>query len=301
MRKSKEKDIKDDEIRIIGKTEPQNKRSVLWLWLSIAAGVVLIVSILLFLFLPGNDRQNKKAIEELEQSLYDPIPEIKPVSDTMFLIGSYEETISEAYTEHAVRTINDIPIDIYIPHNAEPELMIGIPDIKDENLILAAQAADIRADNGKIVGAFVLKGKPYSWGLSKKGYCSIIDGEITVGVSENSPLFEEATGKEGYFFRQYALVNNGTLIDNYPKGKTIRKALCDRKGEIFIAMSQTNESFHDFAQALVDMEVDNAIYLVGSPYSYGFFRDLDARLMQFCFKNYCEHKYENYIIWKSKA
>jgi uncharacterized protein YigE (DUF2233 family) len=37
-------------------------------------------------------------------------------------------------------------------------------------------------------------------------------------------------------------------------------------------MSISPESFHDFAQALVDLQVDNAVYLVGSD-SYGFFRD----------------------------
>ena len=37
-----------------------------------------------------------------------------------------------------------------------------------------------------------------------------------------------------------------------------------------MVFSETSESFHDFAQALVDLGVRNAIYLVGSGYSYGF-------------------------------
>lgn len=299
MSKSKEKDIKDDEIRIIGQAEPKKKRFMKWLWVLIPAVIVIIIAAVLSIVLLKGEDENKKVTEELEHSLYDPIPEPKPVKDTIMPLGNYDDSLSKAYAEHILKTINDIPLDIYIPHNAEPELMIGVPDITDKNIILAAQAADIRADNGKIVGAFVLKGKPYSWGLSKKGYCSIIGGKVTVGVSENSPLFEEATGKEGYFFRQYALVDNGVLVDNEPKGKTIRKALCDRDGEIFIVISQTKESFHDFAQALVDLDVDNAIYLVGSPYSYGFFRDYDSSLNQFCLKNHGGQKYENFIIWRA--
>ena len=91
----------------------------------------------------------------------------------------------------------------------------------------------------------MLKGKPLAWGLSKKGYCAIIDGKVTIGTAENSPLFEEATEKEGYFFRQYPLVDRGTLVESELKNKTMRKALCDRDGQIFVAVSQTDESMHD--------------------------------------------------------
>ena len=201
-----------------------------------------------------------------------------------------------AYTEHLELTINDIPLDVYIPHNAKPSLAIGTPDIFDKKIVLVTQAADIRADNGKINGAFVLAGKPMAWGLSKKGYVGIIDDKITVGVADNSPLFEEATEKGGYFFRQYPLVDNGVLVENEPKGKAIRKAICDRAGEIFVVMSISPESFHDFAQALVDLQVDNAVYLVGSD-SFGFFRDKYDHFTQICEKKREGYKYENYIKW----
>lgn len=65
--------------------------------------------------------------------------------------------------------------------------------------MFTAQAADVRADNGDIVGAFVLKGEPKAWGLSKKGFCATISGNVTIGVANNTPLFEEATETEGYF------------------------------------------------------------------------------------------------------
>ena len=213
-------------------------------------------------------------------------------------LGDYSDTtLTKAYTEHLRDTINDIPLDIYIPHNAVPELVLGVPDIHDKSIVLTTQAADIRADNGKIVGAFVLKGKPLSWGLSKKGYCGIIDGDLTVGVADNSPIFEEATEKSGYFFRQYPLVDNGTLVENEPKGKSIRKALCDRNGEIMVVMSQTPESFHDFAQALIDLKVDNAIYLVGSS-SFGYFRDRYDHLAIIYNKFRYGYQYENFIVWR---
>ena len=60
----------------------------------------------------------------------------------------------------------------------------------------------------------------------------------------------------GYFFRQYPLVKDGQVIDNEPKGKSIRRAICDRQGEIFMVETGSIESFHDFAQALADLGVD---------------------------------------------
>lgn len=290
---AKYKDIRDDEIRIIGAQEASVRTP---LWLKVVIGVVVISLVVLagVLFV---DRSSDKA--EDPPMVFEPvdIPETAPEEKVVWL-GEYSDT-HKAYTEHLRDTINDIPLDIYIPHNAVPELMVGVPDIFDKTIILTTQAADIRADNGKIVGAFVVDGKPLSWGLSKKGYCGIIDGEITVGVADNSPLFEEATEKGGYFFRQYPLVDNGVLVENEPKGKSIRKALCDRNGEIMIVMTQTPESFHDFAQALVDMKVDNAIYTVGST-SYGYFRDKYDHFEQIYEKRRGGYKYENFIVWRKK-
>ena len=65
-----------------------------------------------------------------------------------------------------------------------------------------------------------------------------------------------------------------------------------------IVMTQTPESFHDFAQALVDMKIDNAIYTVGST-SYGYFRDKFDHFEQIYEKRRGGYKYENFIVWKS--
>jgi hypothetical protein len=287
-------EIQDDELRVIGRpsgTDNTGKRRK-WLWW-VVAGVLLaaaVVAIIIWIRRP--DGGNVPGV-------FDPsttITEGEPIVENVEPLGDYSDTTSKAYTEHLKLTINDIPLDVYIPHNAIPQLAIGTPDIFDKSIVLVTQAADIRADNGKINGAFVLAGQPMAWGLSKKGYVGIIDDKITVGVADNSPLFEEATEKGGYFFRQYPLVNNGELVENEPKGKAIRKAICDRAGEILVVMSESPESFHDFAQALVDLQVNNAVYLVGSD-SYGYFRDKYDHFVQIYAKRRGGYKYENYIKW----
>ena len=292
----KEKDIRDDEFRVIGKhssSGPKNdgggkNRNRLVSILSLV--LVLGIGILAILKWP------KEKPEDPEDGLFEDLPEVVVNHETTKPLGNVTE---QSFTEKIDTVINDVALSLYIPHNAIPELTLGVPERNDKSIILAAQAADIRKDNRKILGAFVLKGEPLAWGLSKKGFCAIIDGKVTVGVSENSPLFEEATEKEGYFFRQFPLVDNGVLVENEPKNKTMRKALCSRAGQIFVAVSETDESFHDFAQALVDLGIENAIYLVGSHSSFGWYVDENFEKTYFAPDVHREtYKNENYIVWR---
>ena len=290
-------EIMDDEVQIIGhapKTVPpveeksrRNKGVAL-----VSAIIVIAIGILAIIFWPKAEPEDPFSGVFENSTLNE-----TPVIDGAPTVLGHTVDSSKAYTERVDTVINDIPLAIYIPHNAVPQLSVGRPDSNDKSIILIAQAADIRGDNKKILGAFVLKGEPLAWGLSKKGFCAIIDSQMTVGVSPNSPLFEEATEKEGFFFRQFPLVDNGTLVENELKNKSMRKALCQRMGQFFITVSQTSESFHDFAQALVDLGVENAISLVGSQYAYGWF--IDAKGEQEMFgEDVHKYKNENYILWR---
>ena len=299
---SNEWNIKDDEIRVIGSDQPpkgsgnEPKKTGWIVWALAALAVLLTIAIIVLL-------GRRRMIDPDEPGLFESgdtlvvmkLKEIEVISP----LGDYSDTTGLAYTETIEKTVNDIPLTIFIPHNAVPELCLKAPDYRNKDIIFATQTADIRRDNKKIVGAFVLKGEPLAWGLSKKGFCGIIDGKITVGVADNSPLFEQATDTEGYFFRQYPLVDNGQLVENEPKNKSIRKALCERAGEVFVVKSETAESFHDFAQALVDLGVSNAIYLVGST-SYGFWHDRDGNVEEFSDFRVSKYKYESYILWRGK-
>lgn len=168
------------------------------------------------------------------------------------------------YTTRQDTIINNIKLTILTPHGATPTLVVGRNVFADSTLILATQAADIRRDNGGIVCAFVVKGELMSKGEAKAGYCAIINGEITIGVADTTPMLEEALMKDGYFFRQYPLVAGGQLIENKPKGAALRKALADIDGKICIVTSNTKLTMHDFSQVLIDAGARNAIYLVGS-------------------------------------
>lgn len=282
------KDIRDDEFRVIGGHNPGNStgdRRQKRLSSVVALLILAAFCVLTIWKWPRPTDPDEGIFDHGESAAQSSAAPLGMSTDS-------------TWTEKIDTSINDVHLSLYIPHNSTPVLTLGAPSGSD--IILAAQAADIRADNGKILGAFVLEGKPLAWGLSKKGYCAIIEGDVTIGKSDNSPLFEEATGKDGYFFRQYPLVYNGELVDNEPKGKSMRKALCSRAGELFIAVSETDESFHDFAQALVDMGVENAIYLVGGRDSGGWWLNGKRLPESFAPEATCgKFKNETYIVWRT--
>lgn len=298
------KDIRDDQIRIVGENV-KNRTSSVGVWIAIAS-IIVAIAVVVFVMSNGEEQstQQQEQVVEPEPALFEPVEIIEVESAEREWFGSDVDPAQDGFTEIVDTLINDIPLRLFIPHNAEMSLHIGKINKEDKNIIYVAQAADIRADNGGIVGAFVLDGKPLAWGLSKKGFCASINGVVSVGVADNSPLFEQATEQEGYFFRQYPLVSDGQLIDNEPKGKAIRRAICDRVGEIFMVESGTPESFHDFAQALVDLGVDQAIYLVGSS-AYGWAVDEAGVIYEFGEDNYYTGrrkmpKNTSYIVWRRR-
>ena len=287
----KEKDIRDDEFRIIGQSAQVSgdnpRRSNRAIAIVSAILVIAIGALVIWKWPKSIPEDPNNGVFDGGNTSVAQEPVLRP----------FGQETDKAFTEKIDTIINDIPLTLYIPHNATAELSVGKPNIHDKDIILIAQAADIRGDNYKILGAFVLKGKPLAWGLSKKGFCAIINEEMTVGTSENSPLFEKATETDGYFFRQFSLVNEGVLVENELKNKSIRKALCSRLGENFIAVTETPESFHDFAQALVDLGVENAIALVGSSSAFGWYIDENGNQTLFG-EDIHKYKNENYILWK---
>lgn len=297
-------DISDDEIRIIGDSkEPRNIKRLVILALVVVAVVAGVVA--LVVARPNTAlTENNETEEQIPIYGEEPEPVVEDVVDTEHFSRIKVAEGERAFTELRDTTINDVPLRLYIPHNAELSLHVGKMDREDEDVVYTAEAAFIRADNHAILGAFVLKGEPLAWGLSMRGYCASIDGEVTVGVADNSPLFEEAINRGGYFFRQYPLVDNGVFVANEPKNKSVRRAICERRGEIFMIESLTKESFHDFTQALVDLGVDNAVNLAGSE-AYGWAIDRDGVKHEFGTPNFYTGrgkmpKNTNYLVWRVK-
>lgn len=289
----KPNEINDNEIRIISAYEPETrniKRRSLWLWIFIILGI-LILGCLVFIFTKGaDDAEKDEQLIEVKEPLAEEVPQI--VKD---------ENVSEikGFTVALDTTINKKGLLILSPENAIPRLIIGTELLNDSNIILATQAADIRGDNGQIAGTFVLNGELISKGEAKAGYCSIINGELSIGIADATPMLEQTLTEGGYFFRQYPLVVGGQIVENKPKGKAIRKALAEIGGKICVVMSKEKLTFHDFSQLLIDAGARNAIYLVGSS-SYGFYIDDKGEKILTGKAPWEEVENVSYIIWEQE-
>jgi len=279
-------DIKDTEIRIVGADTNNKWKKKWWILLIIPFATLSVYYLLQKQWNPISNNRVQTNIACVSQSSH-------PLKNWIQSL----DTITQQGTAVKDVMVNGMLLRIYVPLNCEPRLEVGYDVIqnRDENILLF-QAADVRADNKKIVGAYVLRGQPLSWGLSKRGYCAIIDGQISIGVADNSPLFEQATDQNGYFFRQYPLVDNGVMVENTLKNKYIRRGLCDLDGRIVVAETRTQETMNDFAQALADMGVTNAIYLVGST-AIGWCCDLEGNGTKMGLWNARVFKNVNFIVW----
>jgi len=197
-------------------------------------------------------------------------------------------------------SINDVALRFYIPRNLIPELSLTLPDTADATAMFVTRAADIGKNNYGIVGDFVLGGERLARGVSKEGFCAVINQAVTIGVTTETSLLDEAIRQKGYFFRQYPLVKNGKPVFNRPPGKSIRRALAIREGEIMMVESVERESFYDFAQALADAGISEAIYLVGGA-NYGWYRSNErAKPVYFAPRKEADALPAgyNYLIWR---
>lgn len=283
-------DISDDEIRVIssGNKELPTKRHKKF-YTVLAAIIILVLCgiVAIVFFQPEDDNIETMIIEE-------------PIRQSASIISAVDSlSAGPAYAEKKDTVVNGFGLTIITPRNAVPILEIGEQVLDDPTVVLAAQAADIRSDNGTIAGACVIGGELISKGCAKAGFCAIINGETTIGVADATPMFEQALSDDGYFFRQYPLVIAGQIVENKPRGKAIRKALAEIGGDIAVVYSHRRLTFHDFSQALVDAGVRNAIYLVGSR-SSGFYVDADGNRFSFGNDKRQNIANINFIVWHQR-
>lgn len=278
----KNNNIQEDEIQILGSTsnnkakKPNNSSKIIIACIIIA---ILMTGIIVAIYLSKNTE------DKIEKT-------------TSTVTVSQENNVKKtSYIEVFEETVNDVPLYVCVPHNAKVQLMLERPDQNDSTIVFATQAADIGIDGESIIGDFVLKGEQIAKGKSKKGFCAIINNEVSIGVDYNTPLLEKTIQKNGYFFRQYPLVANSEIIENKPKGKTIRRAIGKRNNTIVVVESRSRESFFDFSQALVDIGISDAIYLVGGN-SFGWYKDKDNAISTFGSTEKDIATNMTYIVWR---
>lgn len=264
-----------------GSKKPLYKKPLLWLILAVVLlGLAITTYVLLYhhsqsdypTSQPKADYDDYVTVNEfvesdsyndyaVEQSAYDDVEEEsisgEPVYRSEVLVNTKE--------------VNGFSLRYYTLPEEDMILHVGPVDVNNRSISLAVRAADISAGEGEIVGTFVDNGELLSQGGSRKGYCAIIRGKVHIGAAESTSYMEEALNNYGYFFRQYPLVVEGMAIDNKLQGKSLRRALCEKEGQVLV-VECANISLKDFANTLVEFGVKNAINLVGGD-AYCFFRN----------------------------
>ena len=285
---TKMSDINDNEIRVIGGDGGGGGKKRLPWWVWVIVGVVAVAIAVVALW-PKQQPEEPTA------------PDTTTVTEpeTTDIWHSNTDNSLPSCTIVTDTLIDTLHLRIFTPYNATPELHVGRLDTADNDIILAAMAADLRRDNGRIVGAFVHAGEPLSWGLSKRGYCAIFDGQITIGVAENSPLFEQATEQGGYFFRQYPAVDKGVMVENNPENASFRRALCLLNGKVCIIACTDRVLMNDFSATLVKLGVSEAILLVGGT-ADGWCRTDDGKMIRLGSSYAQNAKYMNHIVFRKQ-
>ena len=270
----------DNEIQVLGQPTKRSRKKWIWLIPLSLIGGILFVWVLLCTF----PQENIVDLRDFKTEL-----NVTVKGEPMFI---------ESGIEHYSVVENDVSMYVFHMIDMTAELNTDARQYTDDTECFIMQAADIRKDNGKFVGDFVLNGKRLSSGKRKKGYCAIIDGKITIGMSDTDDVMNRCIEKGGSFFRQYPLVSNGIMQENELKGKSIRRALALKGDKLYVFETEYRESMHDFAEALQDIGVTEAISLVGGNKAYMYWWQ-DNEL----YESYdlSEVNNNNFIVFKKKG
>ena len=242
----------DNEIQVLGR--PSKRSCKKWMWLL----PLFVVGVALALFFTL-DKEETVDVKHFKTELKAP-PLRQP------------EPEMTSGVEYETQVVNDVWLDVFKILDMHAELSLDISEYADSTECFIVQAADIRKDNGKFVGDFVLNGEKLSSGKRKEGYCAIVDGRVTIGRSTDDEVMNHCMVNGGSFFRQYPLVADGVMQPSNVKGKSIRRALAQNEDGLYIVMTEERESVHNFSEALVDMGMKNAISLVGGNQAYMYWR-----------------------------
>ena len=187
-----------------------------------------------------------------------------------------------------------VAFDMYSLSGLRGSLEAEIPDTADRSLVLFMRSADYHPD-GSIEGSFVMDGRRLKSKsrIERSGYVALSsEGRPVIGISSSDKVAEEMEDTKGDFFRQFVLLGDGELPRNfYLHGKVERSAIGRMAdGSLHYIRTRHKETMYDFADALREYGIVDAVYITGGN-SYDFFRTTDGRA---CVSEKLKEKLEKY-------
>lgn len=230
--------MREDEIQILGTSEKKNHKRILW-W-SVSLVVLLLTAFAITWGVLNANRRNAV--------LNKVVADVNPLS----ILNSQESGLYTFDTE-----MNDISISTLHLVNMNTQLTQSVPEYKDTTMLLSVVATCKRAVESDLVidGKLIARGKPMS------GFCAIVNGNVAIGESKDDDVMNYCIENKGSFFRQNMLVKDGMVLDVPIKGKAPRCALARQGNDMYVVFTEDEESVHDFAEAMVDIGVLDALLL----------------------------------------
>lgn len=154
-----------------------------------------------------------------------------------------------------------------------------MPDTADRSVVLIMRSADYYPD-GRTIGTIVVDGQqlPAREKRTRPGYVALSkDGKTAIGISLSDRLSNYTTDAEGSFFRQYAILSNGDLPAAFALHGKVERGAIGRMadGSLHYFLTTHKESMYDFADALREYGVMDAVYITGGN-GYEFYRDKEG-------------------------
>lgn len=250
--------MKDTDIEVLGEDPRKLRRKKRNIQLALGIFAIVLIVIVLFLIL----RQSKRTSEITStDATYTPTE------------GDVGKTVSDSLSVDTIPfTLEEMEINgnkyrCFQLVNAELELALyNDIDTTDTAIVFVTQAANIRGDNNKIIGDFIYKGDSMAKGCpnaSTLGFCAIFGGKTIIGKANPTTFLDSAKNDSGFFFRQYALVNDNGFESFESEAKSYRRALCIKDGNVMVVESIDKITLSAFAEALFDYDISNAVNLMG--------------------------------------
>mgnify|MGYP006988869093 FL=1 len=229
--------MKEDEIQILGTSQKKNRKRMLW-WLAL-----VVLCLTAFAIVRGVTNMNRR-----DAVLNKVVADVTPLS----ILSSQESGLYTFDTE-----MNDINISTLHLVNMSTQLTLSAPDYNDSTMLLSVVATRNKAVGSDLVvdGKLISRGKPMS------GFCAILNGNVAIGESKDDDVMNYCIEHGGSFFRQNMLVRNGEVLEVALKGKAPRCALARQGNDMYVVYTLDEESVNDFAEAMVNIGVLDALLL----------------------------------------
>lgn len=194
--------------------------------------------------------------------------------------------LAEPYTPSAAGTsvvtdsILGVAMDFYSLDGLVASLEPQMPDTADRSLVLFMRSADYHPDTTAI-GSIVIGGKAVAskGQRNRGGYVAIAPtGKTVIGISQSTNrIADNAVATGGSMFSQFVLLGDAMLPATFSlHGKVERAALARlADGSTYYVTTRHKETMYDFADALREYGVVDAVYITGGN-NYTFHRTPDG-------------------------